>query len=185
MRYIGINGQYGSGKDTVAEIITKLSAVKFNIISFADKLKESCAIEMGLPLEMFLTQEGKATLIPALGITCGELLQKKGDGVRETVNKEYWIISRHSTLDTNKNYINSSVRYPNEGDAIRGKGGIVIRVNGDPKGYRSQPNPTRDLNHPSETSMNDYNFDFVIENDGTLEELEEKVKSILMHLNLL
>jgi dephospho-CoA kinase len=33
--------------------------------------------------------------------------------------------------------------------------------------------------------MKDYNFDFVIENDGTLEELEEKVKSILMHLNLL
>lgn len=39
--------------------------------------------------------------------------------------------------------------------------------------------------HPSETSLDDWNFDYVIENNGTIDELIEKVKIMLTHFELL
>lgn len=40
-------------------------------------------------------------------------------------------------------------------------------------------------NHPSETSLDDATFDYVIDNDGTLDELVEKVRQILIKEKLL
>lgn len=41
------------------------------------------------------------------------------------------------------------------------------------------------IDSPSETSLDNHKFDYTIINDGTLEELEEKVKVILADLNIL
>jgi hypothetical protein len=70
------------------------------------------------------------------------------------------------------NWIITDVRFPNEANIIKEKGGILLRVN------RVSNNPIS--NHPSETSLDNYDkFDYTIENNGTLEELLEEVKSIL------
>jgi len=36
----------------------------------------------------------------------------------------------------------------------------------------------RTLHHPSETALDDYEFDYVIDNNGSIEELVEKVKQL-------
>jgi DNA-directed RNA polymerase subunit L len=36
------------------------------------------------------------------------------------------------------------------------------------------------INHPSETALDNANFDYVINNNGTIEELVEKVRDILV-----
>jgi guanylate kinase len=72
------------------------------------------------------------------------------------------------------------MRFPNEMDAIKSRKGITIRVNRD--------NGTRaiDLNpHASETALDGHEFDYVIENDGSLEDLVQKVKEILIQENIL
>lgn len=73
------------------------------------------------------------------------------------------------------NWIITDCRFPNEANAIKEKGGINIRINRD--------NGTRiiDINpHPSETSLDNYTFDYVIDNNGTIEELIQEVKEILI-----
>jgi hypothetical protein len=88
------------------------------------------------------------------------------------------------------NWLVTDVRFPNEAKGIKDRQGIVIRVNRpcstchtyDNKfcsnGYHSN-------NHISETSLDTYNFDYVIENDSDIPSLIEKVKEMLIHFKLL
>lgn len=75
------------------------------------------------------------------------------------------------------NWIITDMRFPNELEAVKAKGGITIRINRHIVG-------TDDLkledNHPSETALDNATFDHVIVNDGTIEDLIEKVKTILI-----
>lgn len=86
-------------------------------------------------------------------------------------------------------WIITDVRFPNEVEAIKKHGGIMVRINR-PSWYDQEEDrlmreflkePPR-AEHPSETALDNYEgFDIVIENNGTIEELTEKVKEILKH----
>lgn len=83
------------------------------------------------------------------------------------------------------NWIITDMRFPNELKAIKDRGGISIRVK------RSIPKE-QDVNqsllgavsnykeHPSETALDEAVFDYEINNDGTIEELIERVREILI-----
>lgn len=73
------------------------------------------------------------------------------------------------------NWIITDTRFPNELKAVEDRGGITIRVN--------RPNLIEN-NHPSETSLDSATFDYVVYNTGTIEDLKEKVKEILIKENL-
>lgn len=99
------------------------------------------------------------------------------------------------------NWIITDMRFPNEMEAIEERGGITIRVvrEHDIKVQRSGNSDDYVIEkfdktnskhvalklaessrlHPSETALDDAEFHYTIENDGTLEELIEKVKRLL------
>lgn len=112
------------------------------------------------------------------------------------------------------NWIITDTRFPNEAAAIKARGGIVIRVNRPwEDDYRKRmraitPNGAYSLpgggmtgaggiiefdiamkkavgEHPSETSLDDYKFDYIINNEGTIEELVEKVKYVLQRATII
>ncbi len=66
------------------------------------------------------------------------------------------------------NWIITDTRFPNEAQAIKDADGIIIRVT------RPGIGPVND--HPSETGLNQWKFDYEIQNDGTLENLINSVK---------
>lgn len=83
-------------------------------------------------------------------------------------------------------WIISDVRFPNEAKAIKDKNGILIRVNRNPK-EKWIDKQEWDLHtkgivpHESETALDDYkNWDYVIDNNGSIPDLVEKVKDILI-----
>lgn len=83
-------------------------------------------------------------------------------------------------LDVDKrvypNWIITDVRFPNEVKAIKDKGGIVIRV--DRHNHPNEPYPST---HESEIALDNYNnFDYYLINNGTIEDLIQKVRSILI-----
>ncbi len=75
-------------------------------------------------------------------------------------------------------WIITDTRFPNEVQAIKDRGGIVIRV------QRVEEINSKEL-HESETALDTYQFDYIIGNYGTLEELVEKVKQMLIHFNII
>jgi hypothetical protein len=105
------------------------------------------------------------------------------------------------------NWIITDMRFPNEMKAVKERKGITIRVvrehdikvqhSGDPDDFHIEKfdntNPKHValklgqlLNlHPSETALDDAEFDYEIINDGTIEDLIEKVKEILIKENII
>lgn len=67
------------------------------------------------------------------------------------------------------------MRFPHEAEAVRERGGFIIRVNRD---YEV------DLSHESERAVNEINPDFVINNLGTLIDLEWQVCDMMNKVGL-
>ena len=69
------------------------------------------------------------------------------------------------------NWVITDMRFPNELEAVVEKGGITIRV--------VRPG-TSTGTHPSEIALDGHTMHYEIVNDGTIEDLVEKVKEILI-----
>ena len=89
------------------------------------------------------------------------------------------------------NWIITDVRFPDEVKAIEDRGGIVIRLDDSNRKvgsiYDEAGVTTRGawraaaagMEHESETALDNHNFKYVIQNDGSIEDLVEKVKQVL------
>jgi hypothetical protein len=111
------------------------------------------------------------------------------------VNDEHFehVSTGHYTLKhdvTLPNWIITDMRFPNEMEAVVERKGITIRVVR-PKieSVVDKMRPYSDLvhygipmpvEHPSETALDDAEFDYEIINDGSIKDLIEKVKQILI-----
>ena len=131
-------------------------------------------------------------------ITYREMLQVVGtDLFRDKFHYDTWVNALFSdyietpivgSFDDNyskwktkyPNWIITDVRFPNELEAIKNRGGINIRVNRDTGTRAININP-----HSSETALDDARFDYIIDNNGSIEELIEKIKEILIKEKLL
>ena len=89
------------------------------------------------------------------------------------------------------NWIITDLRFPNEMDAVKKRGGITIRVNRPcdicgGSGYHKMSCPvSKSGEHYSETILDSAAFDFVIDNNKDIEHLVKEVKKILKKLNII
>jgi len=101
--------------------------------------------------------------------------------VKRSVKSSYWVeqaikqIINYSTGELGIKVI-TDMRYKSEADQLKevfGKELVTIRIN------RFSTSPSSD---PSERDMDDYKFDYVIENKGTLTEFYAKIDAIVKNL---
>lgn len=177
-KIIGISGKFASGKDTAADIILK-HYPQYNRKSFALNVKQIVAILTGTTLEENLTREGKLSIPPGFDKTLGTYQQIVGMSMRRDIDPDVWIKS--VLCDTSYKLI-TDVRFKNEADAILKQGGLLIRIERDPKLRLTEGDP-RDQTHPSEVDLDDYFTgplsQHIIHNNGTLTELEEKIIKLI------
>ena len=138
-----------------------------------------------------------------ISVTPRLLLQTIGTDIVRTINPDIWVNALFVNYPSDElikqlnsktdgsygvrqpNWIITDVRFPNEMDAVKKKGGITIRVNRPcdicgGSGYHKMSCPvSKSGEHLSETSLDKAEFDYVIENSGSIEELIEKVREIL------
>ena len=129
--------------------------------------------------------EGK--VVNLVKLTPRKLLQLLGtEAGRQIIHPNIWVNALFADFENNKsdwlsatnsNWIITDVRFPNEAKAVKDRGGILIRINR-PQ-YLDNGLVIRKDEHLSETALDDYDgFDYVIENDGTVQDLIDKVKSL-------
>jgi hypothetical protein len=195
--------------DSIARMINQdySSNGQWQIKKWAGKLKEVASMLTGIPKHKFEDQEFKKTylgpewatlrmkpgkrqdgIFPKLTdmepipMTVRDFLQKLGtDGLRDNLHKNVWVNALMSDyegiydLDTDRTtypkWIITDTRFPNEAQAIQQANGIIIRV--------ERPGVKPINNHPSEVSLDNWNFDHTIINDGSVEDLVKKVKQVL------
>jgi hypothetical protein len=185
MGIIGISGKIGSGKDTIAQIISETSKKQWEVKKFAGKLKQIASMLTGISVDKFEDQDFKNTFLgpewDTYGIsrrqmTVRELLQKLGtEAMRNGLHTNTWVNALFCEYVPHNNWIITDVRFPNEYDAVKSKGGIIIRVNR--PGFGTSMVSLANA-HPSETALDGHEFDHVIENNGDLYELRKKVSKL-------
>lgn len=100
------------------------------------------------------------------------------NAIRTGLHDKAWIISLFSDYNSDCKWIIDDVRFKNEAYAVKERGGFLIRIEGDPAKIRA--NSTRDMSHPSETDLDDFDeWDSLYKNVGTLANLETYAKLIL------
>lgn len=205
---IGILGNIGSGKDTVAEIL--IEDYQFRRISFASTLKDACASIFSWDREALEglnkeSREWRETIDPwwanRLGIphlTPRWVLQNIGtDVMRRQFHPDIWIASVEKQIhDTKDNIVISDVRFPNEIISIHNqRGGCIWRVirgqtpfwwnlaisasSGDKYSTQSEKELERLGIHRSEWEWANTTPDCVIQNNGTLDDLRERVRLLV------
>ena len=89
------------------------------------------------------------------------------------------------------NWCITDMRFPNEMEAVKKRGGITIRVNRPcdicgGSGYHKMSCPvSKSGEHLSETSLDKAEFDYTVNNDSDIQSLIEKIKQILIKERLL
>ena len=195
--------QYLTAEDVGADCLKRIRAglsidgyhnSSFENKKFAGKLKLIGSILSGVPVENFEDQEFKKLPMSLdWEMTYREFLQKLGtEAMRDGLHKNVWVNALfadykwytkewdelgNETLGAYPNWLVTDMRFPNELDAVILREGITIRVNR-PVHALSEENNAVQL-HPSETALDNSEFHYIIDNDGSFEDLMKKVEEIL------
>ena len=196
---IGICGLIGAGKDTAADYLVNFH--EFRRDSFAATLKDAVASVFGWDRDLL---EGRtktarewreqidtwwAARLNMPNLTPRLALQLWGTEVcRKGFHDEIWIASVENKIRQSKdNIVISDCRFPNEISSIRNAGGRVIRITRgqNPDWFAvARRNPElMSIQHPevhaSEYSWAATDFDFVIDNNGSIEDLYAQLKNLV------
>jgi hypothetical protein len=154
MKHIGLIGLAGSGKDTAAKALISLGYMRY---AFADRVK-NLAWRFGWDGNK--DERGRA------------LLQNIGMAGRQ-YDPATWIkyvelmIEHETDLEL---IVFTDVRFQNEADYVRSIGGIIVRI--------VRPGIISG-NHESELKQADIPADIEIVNDGTIEDLHNKIRNLI------
>jgi len=201
---IGVCGFIGSGKDTIADYLTNFHG--FRRESFASSLKDAVAQVFGWDRTML---EGRtksardwreqvdpwwADRLNMPHLTPRWVLQYWGTEVcRKGFHDDIWIASLENKLRTSTDdVVISDCRFPNEIKSIKNAGGTVIRVVRGPEPdwyqvaeYANQQQPIFQEKlksyaiHTSETAWVGTEFDYVLDNNETIDYLYTQVKNVI------
>lgn len=172
---ITISGHARSGKDTTAQILKKQleeENKKVLIIHYADILKFVCKKYFGWDGQK--DEAGRS------------LLQSVGTDIVRKQDENYWVNFVKSMLsffpDEWDVVIIPDTRFPNEISTIK-ESFDVLSVRVIREGYDNGLTEEQ-KNHPSETALDDYEFNYNIENCADKLHLEEKVAKLIRFLKI-
>lgn len=180
---IGINGRMMAGKDSFAEIFAE-TYENVERVAFAAKLKESCAALFNISLgeleelkveesvELVASWDGELDFFSFdyQPLNFRQLLQRYGtEAHREIFGDDFWIRQLlDNVIDAEKFVLVTDCRFPNEAQAIKNRGGLVIRI--------VRPDQDDHGNHHASEQNIDALVDYFVVNDGDLSKLRFEVE---------
>ena len=170
----------------------------WEIKKFAGKLKMIASILTGVPFEYFEKSEYKQKKLPdewnirvpyrgdspwigdeetcEIPMTVRQFLQKLGtEGLRDGLHKNVWVNALFADFDEECNWIITDCRFLNEAEEIKRRGGILLKIDRHTKIFSDST-----YQHQSETEMSKIVTDYQIVNEGSLQDLSDKVKEFLI-----
>lgn len=185
---IGLNGRKQAGKDTVGAYLVRHYG--FERRAFADLLKKSMAGLFDIPvgeLEILKNQpeiELRTTYCgtyapqgPLIRFNFRQLLQRYGEEAHRIVlDPDIWVnytLPEKDHYDKN-NIVLTDVRYRNEAERVQKLGGFVVYID---------RNTGEQDSHGSEQPLPVNLVDYMLNNNGSFDDLYLNIKAMVQHLS--
>ena len=197
---IGTIGFIGCGKGTVADILVeKYGFVK---LSFADAVKDATAAIFGWQRSLLEGDTEESRIFretrdewwsekTGKHITPRYMLQIMGtEAGRDVFHKDIWVYALERKMEMYQNVVIADVRFPNEIEWMRSKGGFAVRVSRgpDPEWYETAVRANKEQNtdlmvdysiHYSEWAWAGQIMDYQLDNNGSISMLEADIGHML------
>lgn len=184
VQIVGLNGFARSGKDTVADQLVERHG--FTKLSMAGPLKTMLRT---LDPTLMNTEAGVATRLSGLhrmtedelkasvyGAEYRRLLQVLGTDCIRAIDPDFWVKAMDKAVRGAERVVIPDVRFPNEAEWVRSQGGIVIEI------LRPGVGPAN--GHASENRLERHLVDCTVHNNGTVEDLHRKLRTIVSIVEL-
>jgi hypothetical protein len=183
---IGLTGLAGSGKDSVRGLLVRHHG--YTGLALADPIRamlRALLMYAGQGDDWLHDRALKEQAIPALGVSYRQLAQTLGTEWGRAIDAALWLrlaeermaLMREALLmSPDDGFVISDVRFPNEADWIRQRGGVVWRIE------RPGIEPVR--THASESGIDEIVPERVIRNSGTLDDLASEVERAVSELQI-
>lgn len=179
---IGLSGYAQSGKDTIAKHLVENYG--YNRVAFADLLRQALynldPVITDLPE---LPGVHLASTVDHLGWELTKqsspqvrrMLQRMGTEVgRNMFGSDFWVEQAFKNVYSGSKTVFTDVRFPNEYHKVKSYFGKVFRV--------EKPGIEAVNAHISEMALDNFDFDGVILNNGSIEELNKQIDIIMQGL---
>lgn len=201
---LGISGVAGSGKSTVAKMLSKHNVIE---VAFADPIKRAAMEWWGFSYsQLWGPSEMRNEIDPRYNISPRQVLQEIGTGIGRKIYKDTWVDIGFNTAKTllqkpmSLDYIDykgivdkkrdnpisgiifSDARYTNEILAIKKKGGKLIRIKRPGCGLKG--NIAKHCSELDHLSWPDESFDYVIINNYDLAYLHSQLDNLINYFNI-
>jgi len=179
---IGLSGYAQSGKDTVADYLREHH--DFIRVSFADQIKQALYV-----LNPMIAHDARVDYLQTYLMNSSwdemkqnkevrRLLQRLGTQVgRNFIDENIWLdrVFKSKLFDSTASIVITDVRFENEADEIRQRGGFILRI--EREGVHAYNR------HASETALDDYDFDVIVPNNESIADLYSNVDQIVKLLS--
>lgn len=197
--HIGFNWEIKKFAGKLKQIVSLLTGIPVSDLEKESVKSSELPKDWDSVLRTIRGNDGKFVLVPgsvpegmedrAKKLTIRKLLQLLGtEACRNVIHENIWVNSlfvdykpKLESRGVYPNWLISDTRFPNEAQAIKDRGVIVVRIN---RLYGNSED-LWDLKHSSETSLDTWKFDYTINNSGTIEELLESVRTMLLHFKII
>jgi hypothetical protein len=174
---VGLVGLRGVGKTTVANVIAEY--YRFDVLAFAATLK-SMLISAGVPFENVYGDKKEVPLEMLCGMTARHAMQTLGtewgrDCIGANIWANLWIERAKARLKTFDGVVADDCRFPNEFQAIKEMGGVIVRL-------RSKNREVMGDIHESERYALEFRPDAELWLDGSRAESKQAVRACMDQL---
>lgn len=164
-----------SGKSTVAEILKDQG---YKTVSFAKPLKDmTVRFLMGFGYSKGDAEriiKDKNYVVGEVDLRIRDIIQKLGtEWGREQIHKDVWVRMWEARQRLFPFVVVDDMRFPNEYAMVKKHGGLMIRV------QRDEAMQVSVENHASEGGLDTFEFDHLIYNNGTIEELRYEISAVM------
>lgn len=184
-KVILIGGLAGAGKDTSADMVKELLKEDSVIYAFADPIKQILATALGITVDTLnhYKEDKRARLkfvstaqSMCTGTNTRQLLQNFGnDAMKKVFGKYVWVTVANSIIEqvNTEWFIVSDFRVKEEYNYLVQQGLEIITVN-----ILKDSQEAGD-GHITENDLKDFDFDYLVDNNGTLEGLAKSIKELV------
>lgn len=175
---IALHGAKGSGKDEFYRLVqTIFPDLYVRKVAYADPIKDEICNIFDLQTEYQYDQFKRSDVTYQLPgyithVIPGRHVVREIGMLMRSYDESQFVkyVERRIKIDDDAVWFITDCRFQNEVDSVKQMGGIIVKIKRDVASYDG---------HVTETEIADTDCDFVIENNGTIEEFSDRIATFL------